>query len=101
VICYFSQPGSAIFPGLFRKQESWVSEMLGEPSKTFSPSSLDLATGQSRSIATALDGSEAYYVSGSVAGPNWQAWLSSSSSDAKMSEENLGTFQSALKGARN
>jgi hypothetical protein len=101
VICYFSPPNSAVTPGLFRKQESWVSEMLGEPGKTFSPSALDLATGRTRSIAAVSDGSKAYYVSGSVAGPKWQAWLSSSSSDAKASETNLGTFESAFNGVKN
>jgi hypothetical protein len=101
VICYFSPPNSAVAPGLFRKQESWVSEMLGEPGNTFSPSALDLATGRTRSIATSSRGSKAYYVSEDVVGPNWQAWLTSSSSDAKASEANLGMFESALKGAKN
>jgi hypothetical protein len=101
VICYFSPPNSAVAPGLFLKQESWVSEMLGEPGKTFSPSALDLATGRTRTIATLSVGSKAYYVSGGIVGPKWQAWLSSSSSDAKTSEANLGMFESALKDAKN
>ena|SRR5579871_1699767 len=101
VICHFDPPNSAPFPGISKKYEAIVSEMLGEPGKTFSPSALDLATGRTRSIATLSDGSKAYYVSGDLVGPNWQAWLSSSSSDEKTSEANLGTFEYALKGAKN
>jgi hypothetical protein len=101
VICYLGSPNSAFAPGLFRQQESWASEMLGEPIKTLSSLGADFKTGRTHSVGTASDGSKTYHVSGSIDDSRWQAWLSSSSSDAKTSEANLDTFESALRGAKN
>src|SRR5882724_6335504 len=89
IICYFEQPNSAPIPGVIRKQEALVSAMLGEQGKAYSPLAAVLTTGRMHSIATASDGSRAYYALGGVDGPKWRASLSSLSSDAKMSEANL------------
>ena len=97
VFYHFDPPNEALVPGILRKQEAAVSEMLGEPSKAFSPSEIDLISGQMRSIATASDGSKVYYASGVVHVSKWDAWLSSASSDQTTSQANLKQFEAALK----
>jgi hypothetical protein len=101
VVCRFDAPGSAVFPGIFRKQETVVSEMLGEPSKVFSPPAVDLSTGEMHIVAMASDGSKIYYAYGSVDSSRWHASLNSSSPDQKTSRANLEQFESALEHARN
>jgi hypothetical protein len=101
VFLHFEPPNSPAFPGISRKWEAAVSDILGEQGKTVSSLTIDLSTGRARNIATASDGSKAYYVFGDVDGPKWRASLSSSSSDEEISESNLRTFESALKGVKN
>jgi hypothetical protein len=63
----------------------------------FSPSEVNLFSGQMRSIATASDGSKVHYASGVVHGSKWDAWLSSASPDQNTSQANLKQFEAALK----
>ncbi len=97
IFYHFDPPNAALVPGILRKQEAAVSEMLGEPSKAFSPSEINLSSGRMRSVATASDGSKVYYASGVVHGSKWDAWLSSASSDQNASQANLKQFEAALK----
>jgi hypothetical protein len=97
----FNPLSSAVFPGILRKQEAAVSDILGEPSTVFSPFAIDLSTGQMHGVAKLMDGSKAYYSFGDVDGSNWRALLSSSSRDETVSQVNLEKFEAALKSARN
>ena len=101
VICHFDAPKSAVFPGIWRKYEGTVSALLGEQGKTFSPFTIDLASGRASSIATSSDGSKNYYVLGDVSTPEWRASLSSTSGDEKAAQVNLEKFEIALKRPRN
>ena len=101
VMCAFDPPNSAALPGSWWKQEAIVSELLGEPSKTFSSSSIELATGRMYELATSSDGTKTYYEFGEVKGPNWRASVSSASRDEKASQENLTRFEAALKHVTN
>jgi hypothetical protein len=101
VVCSFDPPNSATFLGIWRKQEAAVSALLGEQSKTFSPSSIEFATGRMYGLATSSDGSTTYYEFGDVKGREWRASLSSASRDEKASRANLEQFEATLKRARN
>ncbi|WP_156898739.1 hypothetical protein [Bradyrhizobium erythrophlei] len=97
----FNTLSSAVFPGILRKQEAAASDILGEPSKVFSPFAIDLSTGQMHGVAKLMDGSKAYYSFGDVDGSNWRASLSSSSRDETASQVNLEKFEAVLKSVRN
>jgi hypothetical protein len=97
VFFYLDQPNSAALPGIWWKQERAVSGLLSEPSKTFSPSSIELATGRIHSLATSSDGSKSFYEFGDVNGSKWHASLSSASPDEKASRTNLEQFEAALR----
>jgi hypothetical protein len=97
IFYHFDPPNAALAPGILRKQEAPVTEVLGEPSKAFSSSEVSLLSGQAQSTATASDGSRVYYASGVVHGSKWDAWLNSAARDQNTSQANLKQFEAALK----
>ncbi|MBV8908018.1 MAG: hypothetical protein JOZ20_03375, partial [Sphingomonas sp.] len=101
IFYHFDAPNGALLPGIQRKQEAVVSEMLNEHSREFPRSEIDLVSGQMRGVAKASDGSQIYYAYGVVHGSKWDVWLSSASLDPKISQANLEQFEAALQPVRN
>src|SRR5579872_1072163 len=101
VFFQLDQPNSAALPGIWWKLEAAVSTLLSERSKTFSPASIEFATGRTRRLAMSADGSRTYYEFGDVNGPRWRASLSSASRDERASQANLERFEAALERNRN
>jgi hypothetical protein len=101
VFWHFDSLNSAPFSRIWRKYEAAVSELLNEPSKTFSQIRSDPSLRRLFQTAMSPDGLRTYYEFADVEGPGWRASLSSASLYAKASSANLEQFEAALKQIRN
>ncbi len=101
IFYHLNPPNGVLPPGILRKQEAAVSEMLSEPSREFPRLEVEMASMRMHGVAMAPDGLRVYYAFAAVHGSKWDAWLSSASLDPKVSQANLEQFEAALQPIRN